>query len=247
MSAPENTIGAFSHSRSLGYEHLETDVHLTKDLVLVAFHDSGLERVSGLQGQIRDNTWADLAGVDLGNGHRIPTLDQLLEEFPEARFNIDPKSDESVEPLGLALQQHNAIDRVGIGSFSDERIARLRQRLGPRLCTSPGPRGAAWLIFLVRSRRRLSPLLNGGFGCLQLPPELRGIKLTQRLVDGIHQLGLQVHVWTINAEAQMISLLDMGVDGLMTDDTELLRRVLSERGQWAGSDQAARETNLAGR
>ncbi len=233
--APENTVGAFAHSWSLGYQFLETDVHLSKDGVLVAFHDAGLERVSGLEGQIADNTWADLQAVDLGDGHGIPTLDQLLEEFPSAHFNIDPKADESVELLANTLQKHDALDRVGIGSFSDQRIATLRNQLGPRLCTSPGPRSLARLAFLVRTRRRLNPALNAGFGCVQLPPVVWGMKLTRRLTKGFQQLGLQVHVWTINSEAEMHRLLDLGVDGLMTDDTALLRGVLTERGQWNGA------------
>lgn len=236
-AAPENTIPAFSNAVGLGYCYLETDVHRTKDGVLVAFHDGDLERVSGLRGEIRDHLWDDLRSVDLGGGASIPTMDQLFEEFPKSRFNIEPKADESVDLLASAIQKHGAIDRVCVGSFSDKRVETLRHRLGPRLCASPGPIGAAKLIARIRSPRRVESQLSGGFGCVQLPPKFRRLQLTQQLIDGFHELGLQVHVWTINTASEMHRLLDLGVDGLMSDDAELLKVVLIERGQWATLDQ----------
>lgn len=233
--APENTVEAFSHATRLGYRHLETDVHLTADGVLVAFHDSGLQRVAGLTGQISDHRWSELESVDLGSGAGIPTLDQLLEAFPSSHFNIDPKSDDTVGPLAQAIQRHGAVDRVGVGSFDDRRIRELQRIVGPRLCASPGPRRGMLLIARIVAGLGVSPSSNQGLGCVQIPPQFRGLSVTPKLVEGFHQLGLQVHVWTVNERDQMCLLLDMGVDGIITDDPSLLRDVLTERGTWCGT------------
>ncbi len=160
-------------------------------------------------------------------------MDELLTRFPDANFNIDPKADDAVEPLIEALRKHQAIDRVCVGSFNDRRIRRVRQAIGPGLCTSPGPRGVALLLItalmpeFVRRRRR-----RHGYGCVQVPPKALGIRLSRRMVDGFHDLGLLVHVWTINDRATMAELLAMGVDGIMTDELSTLRSLLIEEGRW---------------
>lgn len=233
--APENTVEAFAHAVRLGYTYLETDVHLTKDGVLVAVHDAGLGRLAAVECGIKDILWQDIRAIELEGGGKIPTLDELLETFPDSKFNIDPKSDDAVEPLIGALQRHQALDRVGVGAFSDRRLRILRQQLGPRLCASPGPRTVAQFFAFVKVGRKLTPSLNRGFGCIQVPSSFRGIQLDRSLVEGFKALGLQVHVWTINTESEMHRLLDLGVDGIMTDDVELLRSVLIARGSWPGS------------
>jgi glycerophosphoryl diester phosphodiesterase len=230
--APENTVAAFSAAVALGYTHLETDVHLTADGVLVAFHDPDLHRMTGVPGTIAERTWADVAAIDLGGGHRIPTLDEVLEAFPDRFFNIDPKADEAVEPLGDAIERHGAAGRVCIGSFSDDRVRRLHQRFGPALCTSPGPLGIARVLAAARG---LGPR-QVPYGCVQVPPTLGPLALTAPLIERIRRLGLHVHVWTINDEPTMHTLLDAGVDGIMTDDVRLLRDVLRSRRRWAGTD-----------
>ncbi|MEZ5230981.1 MAG: glycerophosphodiester phosphodiesterase family protein [Acidimicrobiales bacterium] len=175
--AAENTVAAFEHAVSLGFDHLETDVHCTLDGVLVAFHDAGLERVAGLPGTIADHTWATLSQVEIGDGQRIPTMASLLETFPTTRFNIDPKADAAVEPLIKLLRLHEAIDRVCIGSFSDDRIGRLSAALGPGLCTSAGPRHIAALWAAAHTSRAIGAVARSGpvrriaeqHGCLQVP------------------------------------------------------------------------------
>ncbi len=227
--APENTVGAFRHATSLGYRYLETDVHTTADGTLVAFHDGGLERVAGLEGAIADQQWSDLKTIDLGGGHGVPTMDELFETFPEGRFTIEPKSDSAVQPLIDAITAHDAIDRVCIGSFVDDRIDAVRAALGPTLCSSPGPRTVMKLLWTALGPGRWD---GGGHGCVQIPKRFGPLTVNRRLVDGIHELGLQIHVWTINDAPTMHDLLDVGVDAIMTDKVELLRDVMIERGQW---------------
>lgn len=216
---------AFEHAVSLGFRYLETDVHVTADGVLVAFHDADLERITGSPGTIADRTWAELAAIDLG-GASIPRLDDLLSTFPDARFNIDPKVDAAVVPLGDVIAAHDAVGRVGIGAFDDARITALQQRFGPELCTSPGP--AELLGYLARP----SDDAFATHGCLQIPPTFGAFELTSELIAAAHALDLQVHVWTINDVADMHRLLDLGVDAVMTDRVSDLKATLIERDEW---------------
>ncbi len=236
--AAENTIAAFEHAVSLGFDHLETDVHLTLDGVLVAFHDAELDRVAGLGGTIADHTWSELAAIEIGDGHRIPRMSALFEAFPTARFNIDPKADAAVDPLIDLIREHEAVDRVCIGAFSDDRIARMSEALGPRLCTSAGPKhiGALWAA--ARAGRAINAVRTSALikriadqhGCLQVPPMMKGIRLVDSaFIETAHDLDLQVHVWTINDPAQMRELLDAGVDGLISDKLSALSDVLARR------------------
>jgi glycerophosphoryl diester phosphodiesterase len=227
--APENTMAAFTAAVDLGYLYLETDVHRTADGVLVAFHDDRLERVTDGHGIVAELTWDQVRQARVGGTEGIPLLDDLLEAFPDARFNLDPKHDAAVEPLADAIQAHDAVDRVCIAAFSDQRIARARELLGPRLCTSLGPRANAKLMASGR-------LLGRGpstAGATQVPLDHKGVPvLTPRFVRAAHRAGLQVHVWTIDDPAEMTRLLDLGVDGIMTDRATVLRDVLAARGQW---------------
>ncbi len=226
---PENTMVAFRHSVELGYNYLETDVHLTADGVVVAFHDDSLDRVTDSKGLISKLSWEQVAQARVGGTETIPRLADLLQAFPGVRINIDPKEDSVVEALAEVIQQHEALDRVCIGAFSDNRLAICRNLLGAGLCTSAGPGATA--------RFRLSnfgfPFHAPPWHCLQVPVRSKGLKIVdRRFVEHAHRLGLQVHVWTIDHPKEMHDLLDLGVDGIMTDRPIVLRDVLLERGQW---------------
>lgn len=230
---PENTMPAFEHALSLGYRYIETDVHATKDGVLLAFHDDRLDRVTDKTGIIAEMTYDEVRGAKVEGKEPIPLMADLLTAFPQVKINIDPKADNAVEPLIKVLKAAKATERVGIGSFSDARLAAMRAALGPGLCTSMGPIAATRL----RLGSFLGPLkgLLGGFaaGCAQLPVHQSGLRLIdRRMVDHAHELGLQIHVWTIDEPAEMHRLIDMGVDGLMTDEPEVLKSVLEARGLW---------------
>jgi len=226
--APENTMAAFEHAWSLGFRVLETDVHVTADGVLIAFHDADLERLTGRPGALADRTWDELAAIDLGDGHRIPTMAELFERFPDAVFNIDPKADAAVEPLAATIREHDALRRVNVGSFSDARIARMSELLGPSLSTSAGPRDTARLLFAARGLGR-GPARHT---CVQVPLRRSGYRLTPRLVEGIQRAGRQVHVWTVNDADTARMLVAWGVDGIMTDRPSMLRSVFEELEVW---------------
>ena len=230
-SWPENTMPAFEGAVAMGYRYLETDVHVTSDGVLVAFHDDSLDRVTDRQGKICDLPWSEVQRARVDGREPIPRFEDLLGAWPDVRINVDPKADRAVEPLAEVLVRGHAIERVCIGAFSDRRLARLRARLGPRLCTSMGPVGVARL----RAASAGLPVGHLTVPCAQVPVRAGRVTIVdERLVATAHDLGVQIHVWTIDDRAEMERLLDLGVDGIMTDDPATLRSVLEDRGQWFG-------------
>ncbi len=136
--APENTMQAFAHAVSLGYRYLETDVRVTADGVVVVFHDEDLSRLCGRPGRIADLRAAEVATARVHGTEPIPTLDELLDAWPEARLNIDCKSEDGARPLVDVITRHDALDRVCLTSFSDRRVRSLRRMMGRRLCTAAG-------------------------------------------------------------------------------------------------------------
>ncbi len=151
---PENSLASFRHAVDLGYRYLETDVHATRDGVVLAFHDNTLDRVTDRSGQVADLPWSEVSGARIAGREPIPLLSELLEEFPEARINIDPKDDRVVEPLVDLIRDHGALHRVCLGAFSDRRLARCRSLLGPAVCTSAGPLAVARPVWAFRPADR---------------------------------------------------------------------------------------------
>jgi glycerophosphoryl diester phosphodiesterase len=230
----ENTAAAFARAVELGYRYVETDVHATADGVPVVFHDETLDRVTGRRGRIAALRWADLATVRVGGAAAVPRLDEVLAAWPRIRFNIDVKSDGGVAPTVDTVRAAGAGDRVLLASFSDARLARLRALAGPRVATSMGMRAVALLRVGALTGRRLR--LPPSVVAAQVPVRYGRIRVVdRRFVAYAHRLGLQVHVWTIDDPAAMHELLDVGVDGIMTDRVEVLRDVYVSRGLWVES------------
>jgi glycerophosphoryl diester phosphodiesterase len=230
---PENTVASFAHAISLGYRYLETDVHATSDGVVAVIHDPMLDRVSDRQGLVSSLSWPEVAGAELTDGQRVPRFDELLERWPAARWNVDAKSDAVVEPLAEVIRRADAVERVCVTSFSDARLRRIRTLVGPDLCTGMGPRSLTALRFDgVLPFFPCRPNFQA-FGACQVPVRWGPLTvIDRRFVDHAHHLGLGVHAWTIDAEQEMHRLLDLGVDGIMTDHPSRLRQVLLARQQW---------------
>src|SRR4051794_639466 len=230
----ENTLVAFEHASRLGYSYLETDVHATRDGVLLAFHDYVLDRVTTRSGRIADLAYGELADALIGGREPIPRMADLLEHFPDARFNIDLKAGPAVEPLADLVDRTGSHVRVCIGSFSDERLRAFRRRVSRPVATSYGPVGVA--LSRLAPRGLAERVLHARGDALQVPHRLRGVSVVnRRFVERAHAAGRPVHVWTIDDAAEMEELLDLGVDGLMTDRTDVLRDVLTGRGEWLGA------------
>jgi glycerophosphoryl diester phosphodiesterase len=228
----ENTLFAFRHAAALGYRYLETDVHVTRDGRLVAFHDPVLDRMTGTSGALASVSAEELAQLRIAGEHAVPSMAELLEDLPDCRFNIDLKAPGSVEALADLLERTGAHDRVCVGSFSWRQLQRFRRLTGGRVATSATPVEVARFLATpwprvprVRARRP--------FGVLQVPRRRGTLEIvTPSLLRRAHAVRLQVHVWTVDEPAEMRALLDLGVDGLITDRTDLLKDVLLARGLW---------------
>ena len=239
---PENTDMSFRGAYELGFRHFETDLHLTADGALVCFHDPTVDRTTEGRGRVEDFTLADLQTLDAGhrhsagdgfpfrgNGSRVPTLEWVLTTFPDVSVVVDLKSDGLVTPLAALIEDIGAHDRLIVGSFHDARLTEFRQITADRVPVSSGPALARLWVLASRVGRGA----GGDVAALQLPTHMRGVRVIDaRLVRAAHASGLQVHVWTVNEPGEMSRLLDLGVDGLVTDRPDLLRELLVERGEW---------------
>lgn len=230
LDAPENTMLAFAKAIAVGADYLETDVHASHDGVAVVSHDPSLERVAGRKVAVGQLTMHELGRVDLGHGQSFSSLEATLDAFPDARFNIDVKEEAAVGPTIAAIARTRSAERVLLTSFSESRRQRLA-RLAPGAVTSVG--GAGVIRFrtaaYLRSRASAARALHGGLA-LQIPERSGPLRLvTRRLIDLAHHVGAEVHVWTVNEPDDMRRLLDLGVDGLVTDRADLAIEVIASR------------------
>ncbi|WP_406134028.1 glycerophosphodiester phosphodiesterase [Streptomyces zaomyceticus] len=226
----ENTAAAFRRAAAAGYRYFETDVHTTADGVLVAFHDATLDRVTDASGRIRDLPWAAVGEARVAGKEPLPLFADLLDEFPEARWNVDLKTESALLPLLNLIRGKRAWDRVCVSSFTEARLARAQRMAGPELATSYGVGG---VIGLRLRSLGIPAAVRAGAIAAQVPERQGGVTVVdRRFVREAHARGLQVHVWTVNDPDRMNSLLDLGVDGIMTDQLETLRSVLTARGVW---------------
>lgn len=217
---PENSWRAFEHAVGLGYSFLETDARATADGVLVAFHDKALDRLTGRPGEIARLPHREIAAARIDGTEPIPLLEDLLGAWPDVRFNVDVKEVTAVRPLAEVLRRTAAWDRVCVCSFSARRLRSARRVIGRKVCTAASPAGIAGV--------RFGCWAGSPAQCAQVPASVASAPFVRRA----HGLGLQVHVWTVNDRALMESMLDLGVDGIITDQTVVLREVLTARGQW---------------
>lgn len=235
----ENSLAAFAAAVDLGYSYVETDAHGTRDGVAVALHDESLDRTTDAAGLVADLPWNTVREARIGGTEPVPRLDDLLGTWPGLRVNIDVKADSGVAPVADAVEHAKAHDRVCVTSFSPARRRATLARLSRPVATSAGRGEVA--RFLAGARARVMPFARHALrdvGALQVPVTDR-VPVAGRLtvVDAVtvraaHRAGKQVHVWTIDDAAEMHRLIDLGVDGIVTDRADVLKDVLIARGIW---------------
>jgi glycerophosphoryl diester phosphodiesterase len=235
----ENSMPALQRALDEGFRYLEIDVHATSDDVVVVMHDPTLDRTTDGTGPIAAQPWARVRTARIAGRAPIPTLREVIEELPAGLLNIDVKADSAVRPTLELLTETNAWHRVCLASFSAARLTTMRQVGGARLITSCSPRDALALRVRGWLRQmglgRLGSTVTVPAQLAQLPRRHGRLRVVDAaLITEAHKLGMEVHVWTINEPDQMRELLDMGVDGLVTDRPDLLRTVLTERERWSG-------------
>jgi glycerophosphoryl diester phosphodiesterase len=237
---PENTWYGFDRAvGELGYRYVETDVQVTRDGVVVVFHDDTLERTTNGVGRIADWDWDDVAHLDAAyhftpdgttfplraTGVGIRRLDDTFDRYPDTHFNIDLKARGTAWGVAEIVARKRREHSVMVGSFSDRRLARFRRITKGSVATSAGPQAAMSMYAASRVGRtvHLPP------EAYQLPARIRGAAVDARLVDAVHRADAHLHVWTIDEPDEMHRLLDLGVDGIVTDRPDLLNDVMKER------------------
>lgn len=234
---PENTLYAFERAAALGVDVIEIDVRSTADGTLVVIHDSTVERTTDGGGTVADMTLDQLKQLDAGyrfspdggktfplrqNDITIPTLREVFTAFPAMRFNIEPKQSAAsiVKPLCRIVREHKMTDKVVVGSFTQAIIDDFRREC-PEVATSASTTEVG--KFLALYKAGLSKSFSPAMKALQIP---EFASVGKEFVASAHERNLQVHIWTVNETADMKRLLDMGVDGIMTDYPDRLLELL---------------------
>lgn len=235
---PENTLPAFQGAVDLGYRYVETDVRITQDHVVVVFHDATLERTTNGAGRVNEWQFDDVRRLDAayrfdephgfpqrGSDVTVSSLEEVLLTWPEVHFNIDIKGRRMAWHVAEVVKRLNREESTLIGSFSDRRVGRYRRIMGDPVATSAGPAVVAAMF----AASRIGRTVHRPVQAYQLPYDYRMLPLDRRLIDAVHASGAHVHAWTVNKPHDMMRLLDMGVDGIVTDRPDVLNEVLANR------------------
>jgi glycerophosphoryl diester phosphodiesterase len=242
LAGCENTLAGFVRAVDEGFSYIEMDVHASADGVAMVHHDPTLDRTTDGHGALSRLSAAEIGSARVAGLEPVSRLETVLSTLPTTRFTIELKADAVVLPTLAVLERLDAWDRVCLGAFYEARLRRARAAGGGRLLTSMGQsaaiglRGRAWLKAVPGPTGVVSPLLPRVAGGLaQLPRALGTLRVVDReLLREAHRRDIEVHVWTVNDEAEMRQLLDLGVDGLLSDRPDVLRDVLRSRGEWPG-------------
>lgn len=226
----ENSFAAVAAAHAAGAVYVESDCHVTSDGVVVLFHDDDLRRVTGDPRPVAEVPFPELQRIMESRGGLLSVGDALTG-FPGVRFNLDVKAETAAEPLGRLVAPHAA--RVLITSFSDRRrriALNAAHARGGEPATSPG-QATIVRVMAALATRSLTLIRRSldGIDALQVPETHAGIRILRpRLLDAAHEHGVEVHIWTVNEPADMRRLLEEGVDGLVTDRTDLALRAAAE-------------------
>lgn len=228
----ENSMAAFAAAVDLGYRYVETDAHGTSDGVAVALHDASLDRTTDARGLVSRLPWSQVRSAKIGGVEPVPLLEDLLGTWPELRVNVDVKAASGIAPIAEAIERTASHDRVCVASFSAARRRATVKLLSRPVATSAGTTEFASFLARTSAGAQAGRSLRD-VDALQVPTNVGPVPtLRRRQVEAVHAVGRQVYVWTINEPAHMESLVDLGVDGLVSDRADLLRDVLVSRGRW---------------
>ncbi len=220
----ENTLESFEYSQSLGCKFIETDVQVSSDGIPYIFHDDDLKRICEIPKKFDSLKSDEIDSLAIFNNHKIPKLEDALNKFPNLSFQIDFKTDEVVEPALNVIQKTNSSDRVCIASFSSKRLERVRS-VSPNLCISMGP-NEVFKTLLSRYKLINSPLKGD---CLQVPMKYYGVKIvTKKFIEYLKSKDIKIMVWTINDVETFKYLIELEVDGIITDRPKLLFETLEK-------------------
>jgi glycerophosphoryl diester phosphodiesterase len=241
---PENTLEAFQYSARMGVDVLELDIHSTSDGTLVVMHDAAVDRTTDGRGRVNELMLEAVKKLDAGyvfspdSGQTfpfrnrkitVPTLREIFDALPQMTFNIEPKqhAPSIIKPLCALVRERKMIDKVIVGSFNQTTINDFRREC-PEVATSASPSEVTKFLALVKTG--LTNSYTPPMQALQVPQNLGSLQVVSKeFVETAHRRNLKVHVWTINETADMQRLIEMGVDGIMTDYPDRLLTLLGRQ------------------
>lgn len=210
---PENTLEGFSQAWIDGITHFETDIHSTSDGVLVLAHDSDISRLTGVKKEIKDISWEELQSHKIAGQYNWTLLDELHDQFAQARISLDIKSDHALEPF-LNWADGKDLSQYIVGSFSRARVERVRVAF-PRLTTALSSKE---ILYAAAGLGRLLPT-HSGERVAMVPPRFNGVKiLTQSFVSFCSENSIEINVWTINSPTELDRISHLGISGIITDN-----------------------------
>lgn len=217
----ENSFEAFNSVIQMGYKYIETDLRMTLDGEVIAFHDPDLKRLFNLDLLVKDLTFNEIANLFKEKNCRLLTLEDALKEFPHVNFNIDLKVKEAIQHSVKVVADLNSFDRVCFASFHSSHTKKVLH-LNQNAIVSMSMKDVALFKFFKIYNKRIK--------VIQIPIKWKGIKLlTRNLMQEAYKNNLLVHVWTVNDEVTINNLIDIGVNGIITDQPELLMKTMKER------------------
>ncbi|WHY01610.1 glycerophosphodiester phosphodiesterase [Neobacillus sp. DY30] len=250
LLAPSNTMAAFENAANMGVDVLETDIHITKDGHLVTIHDPNVNRTTNGKGKVADLTLAELQALDAGyhfkdldgnysfrdKGVYIPTVEEMFQTFDDMKIEIEIKDDnppERIEEMASKLweliEKYQMEEKVIIASFDQKILQTFEKYAKGRVAITAGRQEVK--SFVVFHKFFLRNLYVPKVDAFQIPVEDSGFDLTdQKLIDGAHRLGMEIHYWTIDDQKTMETLIDAGADGILTNRPDLLLKLLEEKG-----------------
>lgn len=224
----ENTIEAFQKSKELGYKYIETDVQNTKDDKLVIFHDNDLIRIANKNIEISKIEYSELKKIPIFKNQKIPLFEDVINNFKSINFNIDPKSNRAAFLLQKILIERSDLDRFCIGSHYQSRLNLFQLDQFKNMATSMSRMEV--LKFFIN---RYYSLFSMNTPCLQVPVSFKGITIvSKKFINFVHEKNMKIHVWTVDSADTMQDLIDLGVDGIMTDRPSILKEILIKNNLW---------------
>ena len=226
LEAPENTIESFKYAIEIGSDIIETDIQLSSDGVPYIFHDDDLKRIPGIEKNFNDLLASEIDELNIFGDFKIPTLEETLKQFPDTKFQIDFKTDEVVDPAIEIINKFPHIKKnLCVASFSSQRLQKIKSKLSD-VTYSMGPHEV--LKLLLKSFGIYRGEVGGD--CLQIPIYRYGIKIvSKRFVDFCKRENIKISVWTINSIEEMDYLIDLDVDGIITDKPKALINLLASK------------------
>ncbi|WP_223589546.1 glycerophosphodiester phosphodiesterase [Neobacillus bataviensis] len=249
LLAPSNTMAAFTNAADMGVDALETDLHITKDGYLVAIHDPTVDRTTNGHGKVADLTLEEIQILDAGyqfkdlndqyryrgKGVYIPTAEEMFQTFGNMRIEMEIKDDnpperidEIASKLWALIKKYHMEDKILVASFDQEILNSFEKYAKGRVATTAGRQEVK--SFVIFHKFFLRNLYQPHVDAFQLPSEDSGFDLTDnKLIDGAHRRGMQMHYWTIDNPKEMKRLIDAGADGILTNRPDLLLKLLHEK------------------